>query len=126
MAKFWVTFASHVTILAVIYIVQAHNATRNATQNETESMDTQISKYIAKRVHKIRPMHLTHRSWFHQSLRQASDLNETDLSCNCSQVYDPVCASNNHSYSNLCHMECDARYFKAEIVVEYEGLCLPF
>ncbi|CAH1641807.1 unnamed protein product [Spodoptera littoralis] len=45
--------------------------------------------------------------------------------CVCSKIYDPVCASNNESYFNLCFLECKVP--KSEnISVVHQGNCIPF
>ncbi|KAF9423724.1 hypothetical protein HW555_001050 [Spodoptera exigua] len=46
-------------------------------------------------------------------------------SCFCSKIYDPVCASNNESYFNLCFLEC--KIPKTEnVTVVHQGNCIPF
>lgn len=42
--------------------------------------------------------------------------------CNCSRVYDPVCASNQKSYYNPCRMKCE----DPNLFILYLGNCLPF
>lgn len=45
--------------------------------------------------------------------------------CLCSKIYDPVCASNNESYFNLCYLEC--KVLKEENVsVIHQGNCIPY
>ncbi|KAJ8708700.1 hypothetical protein PYW08_010082 [Mythimna loreyi] len=45
--------------------------------------------------------------------------------CLCSKIYDPVCASNNESYFNLCYLEC--KVHKAlNVTVVHQGNCIPY
>ncbi|XP_035454933.2 serine protease inhibitor dipetalogastin-like isoform X1 [Spodoptera frugiperda] len=45
--------------------------------------------------------------------------------CFCSKIYDPVCASNNESYFNLCFLECKVPK-SDNISVIHQGNCIPF
>ncbi|XP_022837643.1 uncharacterized protein LOC111364826 isoform X2 [Spodoptera litura] len=45
--------------------------------------------------------------------------------CVCSKIYDPVCASNNESYFNLCFLECKVPRSE-NISVVHQGNCIPF
>ncbi|CAH2058227.1 unnamed protein product, partial [Iphiclides podalirius] len=44
--------------------------------------------------------------------------------CKCSNVYKPVCGSNNKSYYNACYLTCDKQ--NSTVVVEHSGKCLMF
>ncbi|VVD05466.1 unnamed protein product [Leptidea sinapis] len=59
-------------------------------------------------------------------LRQGIETTEDPVqkNCICSQIYDPVCASNNQSYNNLCLMECQNKPGTVSMV--HEGKCIPF
>ncbi|XP_026735928.1 uncharacterized protein LOC113499612 [Trichoplusia ni] len=45
--------------------------------------------------------------------------------CVCSKIYDPVCASNNESYYNLCYLECRVPP-SLNVTVVHQGNCIPF
>ncbi|KAJ2944922.1 hypothetical protein O0L34_g1817 [Tuta absoluta] len=61
--------------------------------------------------------------------------NKTESNCGCNEIYDPVCASNDHSYYNECHFEC-AKVHAAQAVtngtvvgdvhIVHRGNCIPF
>ncbi|XP_045519283.1 serine protease inhibitor dipetalogastin-like isoform X1 [Pieris brassicae] len=58
-------------------------------------------------------------------LREGNETSqEVKRHCVCSKIYDPVCASNNKSYYNICHMECENE--PNTVFVVHQGNCIPF
>ncbi|CAK1547704.1 unnamed protein product [Leptosia nina] len=58
-------------------------------------------------------------------LRQGNEtVEEAKKNCMCSKIYDPVCASNNKSYYNVCQMECENE--ANTVFVVHHGNCIPY
>ncbi|XP_031767153.1 serine protease inhibitor dipetalogastin-like [Galleria mellonella] len=69
------------------------------------------------------------KNTWNRALRQGNPIPETEegpqnKQCICSKIYDPVCASNDNSYYNVCQMECENG--TENMTVVHQGNCIPF
>lgn len=50
---------------------------------------------------------------------------QSEVSCVCSKIYDPVCGYDAHSYYNTCQFEC-THGKNGRIKIKHQGNCIPF
>ncbi|KAJ8708697.1 hypothetical protein PYW08_010079 [Mythimna loreyi] len=80
--------------------------------------------------------YLLNYSWHIQSFMMAKPydnlpLLETIRYCRCPRIYIPVCANNNHSFTNICKMNClNTRLHlwntNRQLNVSHRGLCWSY